>query len=87
LITRSDKVRIIEAITCDGHVKGLREDVMENDSSREEVHAFLIECFETLLTEKCKKSGHRGCMEFLAIDRVTGEGTVIARGEAGSDYA
>jgi hypothetical protein len=47
---RSDKIRIIEAITCDGHVKGLREDVIEGPSSREEVVEFLDTCFATLMT-------------------------------------
>jgi hypothetical protein len=49
---RSDKIRIIEAITCDGHVKGLREDVIEGESNREEVEEFLNTCFTVLMTAK-----------------------------------
>jgi hypothetical protein len=49
MLTRSDKIRIIEAITHDGNAKGLLEDVIQGSPSREEVEHFLTQCFGILM--------------------------------------
>lgn len=50
MITRSDKVRIIEAITTKDFANPLREVVLKDAATREEVEEFLGTCFMVLMT-------------------------------------
>jgi len=49
-LTYHDKLRIINAITDDGHVKGILECVCYDDPGREAVEDFLLECRRITLT-------------------------------------
>ena len=48
-LTLQDKERIIKAITCDGRVKGLLEDVCQGNPNREAVEHFLMDCEKVLI--------------------------------------